>query len=229
MLRRVSIAASREEGRYQLNGVFLEVDGEKLTMTATDGKRLTNDTMRVENETECRASGIVPNPAVEVLLKVLASGDEKFHFVLQPTQIQVSFTHGQISAKLVEGAYPDYQSAIPAEKRSRVSIRRADLLAAVRSASQVTDRETQTLTFKFNGDGATIESHAKDIGDSQIKVPITLEGEPLEIRFSPVYFLDALRTITEEQVRMEFCGNNRAGTIRGGLHYRHLLMPLVVG
>jgi DNA polymerase III sliding clamp (beta) subunit (PCNA family) len=50
----------------------------------------------------------------------------------------------------------------------------------------------------------------------------------VEIRFNPSYFVDALRTIDTEQVRMEFFGSERPGAIKGELSYRHYLMPLVV-
>lgn len=229
MLRRVGVASSRDTSRYQLTGVFFEITGDRLVMTATDGKRLTNDRMRVENATERSVSGIVPNRAVDALCKVLATGDEIVQLSLLETEIQLSFGHGELLSKLIEGTFPDYQSVLPAEKTSKVTVRRSDLLAAVRSASLVTDRETATIAFRFEPEVIHLESHASDIGESRITVPANLEGDPLEIRFNPVYLIDALRTVNEDQIRMEFAGPARPGTIRGGMHYRHLLMPLVTG
>ena len=71
MLRRVAVAASRDTARYQLTGVFLEVQGEKLLLTATDGKRLTHDHLRIDNEKGIEASAIVPNRVCDVILKLL--------------------------------------------------------------------------------------------------------------------------------------------------------------
>lgn len=227
MLRRVSVAAARDTGRYQLTGVYFEIDEEKITMTATDGKRLTNDTMRVENPAALVVRAIVPNRAVDALLKILVSGDESIRLAFTESEIQVGFGYGEFMAKLIEGSYPDYTVAMPKEKKTKVVVRRADLLAAVRSASLVTDRDSATIVYRFDGEVASLESRASDIGESKIQIPITLEGEALEIRFNPVYFIDALRTVNEEQIRLEFCGPERPGTIRGGIHYRHMLMPLV--
>jgi DNA polymerase III sliding clamp (beta) subunit (PCNA family) len=54
-----------------------------------------------------------------------------------------------------------------------------------------------------------------------------LQGEAVRINFNPMYFLDGLRALNEEEVRLEFSGTDRPGSIRGGQHYRHMLMPLV--
>lgn len=229
MLRRVSIAASRDTSRYQLTGVFFEIDGDRLLMTATDGKRLTHDMIRLENRQGEAVSAIVPNRAIDVMIKVLATGEDTVDLSILETESQLSFGHGQLMSKHVEGTFPDYQTALPSEKKTKVLAKRADLLSAVRSASLVTDRETATIIFHFEGDVVRLESHASNVGESKIEVPVSMEGEPLEIRFNPVYFIDALRTVQEEEIRMEFCGSGSPGTIRSGVNYRHLLMPLIVG
>jgi DNA polymerase-3 subunit beta len=229
MLRRVSIAASRDASRYQLTGVFVEVEGDKLLMTATDGKRLTHDQMRIENPEGAAVSAILPNRAVDVMTKLLAQGEDEIKLTLLETEAQLSFGYGQLMTKVIEGRYPEYRGAIPMDPSTRVGAKRADLMAAVRSSSQVTDRETSTILFRFEAEKLRLESRSSIIGESHIEVPVTLQGDPVEIRFNPNFFIDALRTVTEEQIRMEFSGGERPGTIRGGQHYRHLLMPLVTG
>ena len=51
---------------------------------------------------------------------------------------------------------------------------------------------------------------------------------PIEVRFNPTYFIDALRCITEDEIRFEFLESAKPGILRGGQHYRHMLMPLVL-
>lgn len=227
MLRRVAIAASRDAARFQLTGVFFEVKGEKLILTATDGKRLTNDHMRIENPQGIDSSAIVPNQVVDVLLKVLAQGDTEISLVIGEPNFQVSFGRGELTAKVVQGTYPDYQQALPKETQIRVTAKRADFLSAARSAALMTDKQTATVSFLFEDGKAVLSTQARDIGESKIEVPIALEGESLEVRYNPAYFIDALRCLTEEEVRIEFFDAEKPGALRGGQHYRHLVMPLV--
>ncbi len=229
MLRRVAVGACRDSSRYQLAGVFVEIEGSSLTMTATDGKRLTHDSMRIDNPKGVAVSSILPNRAVDVMIRVLARGEQTFQFSLEETEVQIALEHGQVMAKLVEGSYPDYSTAIPRAVTTKVRGNKADLLAAAKSASLVTDKETATIQFCFEDDHVRLESKASDIGESRIEVPVAIEGENLSIRFNPVYFIDALRTLGEEEIAMEFDGTDKPGTIRGVENYRHYLMPLVVG
>jgi DNA polymerase-3 subunit beta len=227
MLRRVAIAASRDMARFQLTGVFFEVEGEKLILTATDGKRLTNDHMTIENPSGIQARAIVPNRVVDVLLKVLAQGGEVFSFVMGDPNFQASFGRGELTGKVIQGTYPDYRVAIPHQINVRVTAKRNDFLSAARSAALMTDKQTATVVFRFEDGKACLNTQASDIGESKIEVPIALQGEPLEVRFNPTYFIDALRSLTDEEVRIEFFDAEKPGAVRGGQHYRHLVMPLV--
>lgn len=228
VLRRVGIATSRDPARFQLTGVFVEVAKDRLTMTATDGKRLTNDHFRIENPGGVEASGILPNRAVDVLAKLLPQGESKFKFALGETDFFVGFGSGELTAKLIQGTYPDYQVAVSQKMEVRVTGKRTDFLAAARTAALMTDKETATVIFRFEQDKAFMTTQARDIGESKIEVPISMQGEPIEIRFNPTYFIDALRCVNEEEVRLEFVQSGKPGSVRGGQHYRHMLMPLVV-
>lgn len=227
MLRRVAVAASRDLARYQLTGVFFEIQSEKLIMTATDGKRLTNDHMRIDNPGGINASAIVPNRVVDVLLKVLTQGPTDVAIVLGDPNFQVSFGRGELTAKVIQGTYPDYRVAIPQKVNVRVTARKSDFLAAARSAALMTDKQTATVLFRFEDGKACLNTQASEIGESRIEVPIALNGDPIEVRYNPTYFIDALRCLTEEEVRLEFSEADKPGAVRGGQHYRHLVMPLV--
>lgn len=227
MLRRVAIAASRDTSRFQLTGVFFEIAGEKLTMTATDGKRLTNDHMRIENPRGAKASAIVPNRATDVMLKLLTQGEPMISLLIQDPNIHISFGRGELTAKVIEGNFPDYQVALNQKVVSHVTAKRADLLSATRTAALMVDRQTLTVAFSIQADRIRLSTQASDIGESKIEVPATLEGEPIELRFNPAYFIDALRCLTEDEVRLEISDAEKPAMVRGGQHYRHLVMPLV--
>jgi len=227
-LRRVAIASCREASRFQLMGVYFEVEGDKLILTATDGKRLTNDQLRISNPQGIRATAIVPNRVIDVLLKVLADGEENVSMVVGDPNFQVSFGRGELTAKVIQGSFPDYRLALQQKISSRVTAKKSEFLAATRSAALMTDKETATVGYKFEAGKAFLTTKVSDIGESRIEVPVTLEGGPIEVRYNPMYLIDALRSVTEEEVRLEFSDSDKPSTVRGGQHYRHLVMPVVI-
>jgi DNA polymerase III subunit beta len=232
-LKRVAVAASRDTTRYQLAGVFFELKGGKLTLTATDGKRLTNDHVKVEDKGKDKeeVDAIVPNRAVDVILKLLSSsangGDEKFSLGFTDTDVVVRTGLSQINARLIEGTYPNYRNALPQDCPIKAKMKRIDLLSAAKGAQIMTDDSTSTVVFRFEADNLKISSQAKE-GETKIQIKAEVEKGPLEIRFNPTYVIDALRCIDDEEVRIEFQSQDRPGVIRGGQHYRHMIMPLVI-
>jgi DNA polymerase-3 subunit beta len=229
MLRRVSVAAGRDANRYQLAGVCVDIEEDLLAMTATDGKRLTHDWMRISAPGTIVVSAIIPNRAVDAMCRILGIASDQLRFALHATDVQIAFDRGEMSAKNIAGKFPEYRGVIPTDVKTRVTARRGDLVQAARSASLVTDRESATILFRFEAGRIFLESKASDIGESRISIPAEVEGEPLQIRFNPAYFIDALRTVPEEEVRMDFCGPSKPAAVRGAQNYRHYLMPLVVG
>ncbi len=230
-LKRVAVAVSRDESRYQLGGVFFEAKGGKLTLTATDGKRLTNDQIKIEDGKD-EVNAIVPNRAVDAILKMLGSpgaGDDTFALGFTDTDVLVKTDVSQLNAKLIEGTYPNYRNALPKDCPIKVKIKRQELLSAAKGAQLVSDTMTSTVIFRFDGDGLHISSQAKDVGEGRIQIKASVEKGPLEIRFNPSFVIDALRCIEDEEVRLEFQSSDLPGVIRGVStpHYRHMIMPLV--
>lgn len=229
-LKRVLVATSSDETRYQLNGVFLEFGRDRLTLTATDGKRLTHDTLRIENPDEQQISAILPNQTVGVFLKILAANgpqDETVTLSLSETNVTLRVRDNRVSSNLIEGIYPNYRSIFPPEPKLRVTCRRALLLSAARSASLTTDKQTHTVVFKFSPDVLVLEAKAQDIGESRIEIPVQANGDPMEICFNPVYFIDGLRTFEEDEVTLELTDPGKPVILKGTQSYRHMVMPLV--
>ncbi len=229
-LRRVSVASSRDPTRFQLNGVFAEIVGGQIQFTATDGKRLTHDKFKLPEDAGIEVSAIIPNQAVDVLLKVLSSplvNDEKILLEIAEKHISVKTEDAIVISTLIDGMYPNYHIVFPQGTKTRAKGKRSDLLTAARSASLTTDKQTSTVLFKISADGLLVESNAKNIGESHVHVPLELDGDPLDIRFNPVFFIEALRTFDEDDVLLEFTGSEKPVTLKGSQNYVHLVMPLV--
>lgn len=111
-LKKTSYAISTDETRYVLNGIFVSFNEGKMTLVATDGRRLA----MVENELEFPASHeteiIIPTKAIQELARL--SGTEG-DIIGRLKGNQISFEVGDsiIVSKLIEGNYPNYRQVIP--------------------------------------------------------------------------------------------------------------------
>ncbi|MBI4586429.1 MAG: DNA polymerase III subunit beta [Planctomycetes bacterium] len=229
-LRRVAVATSKDPTRYQLNGIYLELEPGRIAFTATDGKRLTNDWFQIDNPEELTLSVIVPNKAVDAFIRILSSPlvqDENVLLSFSDTQVTLKTKDTHLASALVSGIYPNYRLIFPPEPKLKIRANRHLLLSAARGASLTTDKESQTVYFKVAPEGLVLQATGKSVGESRIRIPVEVMGEPMELRFGPVYFIDALRTFEDDEIIIEFTEPGKPAVIKGSQNYRHLVMPLV--
>ena len=130
MLKRTAYAVSTDENRYVLNGLYFIFKENKLTLVATDGRRLALAEEDIELPQETQTEAIVPTKAIQELVRLLGDDGEA---ELQKTENQISFAikddkgnETLIVSKLVEGAYPNYKQVIPAESKQLVTMDKAE-------------------------------------------------------------------------------------------------------
>lgn len=89
MMRKTSFAMSTDESRYVLNGIFISLKDHKMTMVATDGRRLALVDEEVDVVEQSQGEFIVPAKAVNELNRLL---QDKGEVEVRYAENQASFT-----------------------------------------------------------------------------------------------------------------------------------------
>lgn len=118
MFFRTSFSVSREDNRYVLTGVFLNIADGIATFTGTDGKRLAKTQIPVPLNPSIKGSYIIPLKAVEEIYKNLNEMEEATIY-LMADKIAIDANRAMIITKLLSGDYPDVNRIIPASSRSK--------------------------------------------------------------------------------------------------------------
>src|SRR5215475_12821821 len=117
-LRKTSYAISTDETRYVLNGLLFSMKENKLTLVATDGRRLAMVDIELEIPRSQEADIIVPTKAVTEVQRLLTDeGDVKVS--VSSGQIAFDLNKTLLVSKLIEGNYPNYKQVIPGEAKER--------------------------------------------------------------------------------------------------------------
>ena len=224
MLRKVSYAQSTDENRYILNGVFFEFSSGKLTLVATDGRRLAKCEQKLEGSEKTLAL-ILPARTITELSCLLKSGG-KVH--VSNNERQVGFTIDiptndeglvdriQLVSKVVEGNYPNYRQVIPKEAGSKVRLEREKLLESVQRAALMTDDRNNTIRMSVSKKSQNLEISAKsDSGEAHEPIAVKYDGPDVNIAFNPQYVIEPLRNVTEDEIDFEFKDDMSPGVIRG--------------
>lgn len=236
-LRLSAIAAARDATRFQMHSVLFDCRADSLRLVSTDGKRMAISETTLESgalEGVSDSQYIVPLKGVELLTKIL-SVEEHEVVELHLDQAEITYASDRISlsCRLVEGRFPEYERAVPPDGGQVFDLPCENLAVALRQASLMTTKETNSVLFTFDGDRLVLSTKAANVGESRIELgvdPVDANGGELSINFNPAYLLDLVKVIDTSTLRGRFRDQKTAGVFQSEgeqLRYHHIVMPLV--
>ena len=230
MLKKTSFAISMDESRYVLNGIFLSLKEHKLTMVATDGRRLALTDEEVDISEKSQGEFIVPAKAVNELNRLL---QDKGELTITFTDNQASFTlkddKGQsvlLITKLIEGNYPNYRQVIPAETKERVPLSREEFLHALRRAEIMTNEKQNSVKLHFTKNNLAITANTPDIGEARETMAIAYKGKEMAIAFNPAYLIEPLNALPNDEVFLEIIDELSPGVLKINGPFLYVVMPM---
>jgi DNA polymerase-3 subunit beta len=230
MLRKTSFAISSDESRYVLNGIFFILKEHKMTMVATDGRRLALVDEEVDIPENSQGEFIMPTKAVNEMTRLLGDkGDVQMKFT--DNLVSLSLTDEKansavIISKLVEGNYPNYKQVIPSECKERVALPREELLAALRRAQIMTSDKANSVKLAISRNNLAITANSPDVGEARETLAINFAGKDLQIAFNPAYLIDPLAVLTEDEVFLELIDELSPGVLKINGPFLYVVMPM---
>ena len=225
MFRKTSYAASQDDTRRTLKGVLMSFKDSKLTMVATDGRRLALVENEIEFPKDAERDIVLPFKAVQELQRSL-SGETNVEILVQKSQVCFKLGSVMVYSKLVDEVYPNYVQVIPRECAETITVDRQGLLDALDRASVMTMDEAHSTKLIFEGNRLTVTSAASDIGEAKDEVNITYAGEKLEILFNPNSVMDCLKAIDDDEVIINLNDGHSPAVIKCSIPFLYVLMPL---
>lgn len=231
MLFRTSFAVSREDTRYVLTGVLLDIKLGRATFVGTDGKRLARNSLAVPLDPSFSGQFIVPLKAVEEIQKILEDDTAGACVYLMQDKIAVEANNCIIISKLLFGEYPDVTRVIPSQPETIVSLHRDELITLLRQISLFTADTSHSVRFAFKPGELQLTANTMEIGEGKVSMPVNYKGQKLEIAFNPNFFLDILRHSKNESVLMGVTDSFNPGVItdqEGAISIEEGATPLFV-
>ncbi len=236
LISHVAFAASTEESRPILNGVLWELRADRMRMVATNGHRLAKMEVPITSSTNGSASGgpggdlIVPPKALEQIRRLFPA-EEELEIARGDNHLGFRSPFTAVYTRLIEGPYPNYEQVIPKDNDRIALADKNALLGALRRMSVIASDQTHRIRMAFNAGMLKFSVQTPDLGEAQDELPISFEGDPLEIGFNATYLLEVLRYMPTDEVRMTFKAPERAATIEPAgwndpAKYLCLVMPL---
>ena len=233
----VSTAAGKDDSLPSLTGVHVEVNGENITMAATDRYRLAVRELTFSPaKPNTEAVALIRARTLHDAAKTLATA-KNVNIALAPATSNDRLAGFQTESKstttrLLDGTFPPYRHLLPQESLTTTVIEVAPFLDAVRRVALVTDK-TIPLKLTFTGNTVTLEAGGGDEAQANEVFEINKTGEDLSIAFNPNYLLDGLHAISAPYAQISFNTSSKAAILMGKgdanaaatENFRYLLMP----
>ena len=229
-LKKVAYAISTDETRYVLNGVYCQFKESKLTLVATDGRRLAMTDSDIEFPESQECSVIVPTKAVNELQRLLKEGGDKEDVRIRIGAKQIAFEMKEnlLVSKLIEGNYPNFRQVIPGQAKHRVTLEREAFLAAVQRVSLLAMDKSNSVKINFSKNGIEILANAADIGEARESMAVKYNGPDMAIAFNPEYLMAPFRNLDSDEVHLDLIDEVSPGVVRINTPFLYVLMPMRV-
>lgn len=227
-LAAVGCAASRDESRFILNGVYVLNKGGKQCFVATDGRRL--HIFEGDGPKDANVSAILPSHAVQRLCALMKSGKVTMWIGERSASFRIEREDGDVfvKTKVVEGNFPNYKQVIPARERF-LSFDRMELVSALARVAMVTSDKGGALNVKVEGDTATLTAASPDLGDAKEVIAVgNADNFTGAVGLNPVFILAALDAASGDKVDFSLDEKDpeaSAVLVRSGA-FRAVVMPV---
>lgn len=226
-------AASSEEARGAvLMGTLMEVDGDSLTLVATDGYRLARHRTSLSSGAKGQERYIVPSRALAEAARNLGGSEEITIGVLGSGNNQLALSAGEmaITVRLVDGQYPNYQQVIPAKFDRSATVNTAALLGSLRRAELVAGDRASMVKLAIANQTLVVTASSDISGNAYEELEVEQQGEDLTIAFNARYLIDVLNHVKSPRALLEFLGPLSPAAIRPAdgeeAEQLYILMPL---
>ena len=239
MLKSVSYAQSTDENRYILNSVYFNFSEGKLSLVATDGRRLALISKDLKMEKEDEGGIILPAKTVSELEKLLSQGSSvKISFNDRQAAFDIAVNEDSqnkglrgsiyLVSKIVEGAYPNYKQVIPKEAEHRIKIERELMLEAVQRASLLASDKQNSVKLRIMPNCLEVSGQSSEYGESRESIDIDYSGPEVKIGFNPEFLASPLRNLTRDEIFFEFKDEMSPGVFKTLDNFLCVVMPLRV-
>jgi len=228
MFQKTIFAASTDETRQNLNGIFLEGESEELKLIATDGRRLAF--IKIPYSIKSLLKALIPLQAVQQLLRILGrEGEVKIG--IGENQIFFQTPQTLLISQLIDAKFPDYERVFPEGYNISILVEREKLLGAIRRVSLLSEEKSHLLKFNLKEEKLHISAVSAEVGSAYEEIPVKVEkrGE-IEIGFNSAYLTDPLKVIGTNLVRVRLIDWENPGVLHPetGEDYAYVIMPIKI-
>ena len=218
MIDKTIFSISTDETRSNLNGALLhEMENNRVRMVSTDGHRLSL-AQREIGPLGLAKGVIIPRKGLAELRRLLDDpAEETVSLGFTDNMVFVWKGDVEMSIRLIDGEFPDYDKVIPADNKNHADVIQAILFRALRRVSLLSSDRFRGVRVEFSGGAIGISANNPDLGEAVEEVDAEYQGDRIVIGYNAQYLLDILNVMEQDDhVEMSLMDDESPTVVRRG-------------
>lgn len=224
--------------RPTLAGIFVHIDGSEATFASTDSFRLSEYKTLLDTPSSSNFSQIIPSKTCFEIKSIL-SDEEDVKIISGENQIAFFFGNVKMYSRLLNGKFPDYSNFFPNGYATKWIMNRNDLMSALKRINLISKENNYSIKMSLSSEtGILLETSETQIGEWEVRLTGSVEGEDAIVGVNSTYFLEALGAIETTHISIQFesplapimllaLADEGAKKDLPG-QFRHIIMPLKI-
>lgn len=227
MVRKTVFACAVADTRPIFTGIKFEIEPGEIRMIALDGFRLAIRKEKIDYQGE-PMEFIVPSKTLNEIVKIASDTQEDISIILGKRHIVFHIGTYSVISRLIEGDFLNYSKTIPTGSKTQTVVSTDTLLKAIeRTAIVITDRVKSPVRCIFSGNEIKMNciTNTARVND---RISASVLGEKIEIGFNSKYFIDALKNVDCDEVKIEMIDSIKPIKITPveGDNFLFIIMPV---
>ena len=235
-LSQVVDVASISQTRPEISGIYFIFSKNSIKIVSTDSFRLAEKNITLESPVKKEYSFILPQKPAREIINILGEKEGALKIYFSPHQTMFEFPmkevvhpQVQITSRLIDGEYPNYEEIIPKKFETHAILKRDDFLNQIKTASLFSGK-TNEIKITVNSSNKEVEifSQNPEIGQSQSVVTGKIEGDSIEVSFNHKFLIDGLLNIKSSEVVFDISKEEGPCVLKpvGDASYIYVVMPI---
>jgi len=229
LIENTSFSMGNQDIRAYLNGLYIEVNQNKITVVATDGHRLSIGEITQTNNLSDKKTVILPRKAVLELTKILNKSEHaEVDIHLSNNYFYLDSNDTTIISRLIDGNFPNYSQVLPTDFENTIVIDRLEFLNSLQQASIFVEERTKGVKLVFKESQLNIFSHSER-GQAKTQISIKNFDKEIEIAFNIHYLISILEKLTTDEINMVVPGGENQSCMLSSPDdetYQYVVMPM---
>lgn len=232
-INKTLFAASTDDFRPAMTGVFVEITSDYTHFVTTDAHRLVKY-KRTDVKLNESASFILPKKPLNILKNILNDSDELLEAAFNEKHFFVSSKTIQLSCRLIDARFPDYRVVIPTDNPYTLTLHRQMFQSALKRVNVFANKSTNQVAFTIGVNELQLAAQDIDFSfEGNERLACQYDGEQLQIAFNAKFLSEMLNVLDTDEVKMELSASNKAGLLKPMENGDHeelvmLIMPLML-